>query len=167
MLSHGTLKFLLQDKYVRQLSEGVHELGCTVAGARLAGNYSRRECGLEFRAEARHRGLWLCELEKYHLGFSRRCGGYVSRQCDYLLRYGEVRYGQILLSVATVESSFEPPSTSLASTTVTTMANTREMYENMSISKDVDENIPELEQKKSSKDENYQRKFQILRVWIN
>ena len=66
-------------------SAGSLETGCNMEEVELAGNYSRFECGLTFLVEPRHRGLWVCELEKYHLGFERR--------------YGEVRSGQIRLSV--------------------------------------------------------------------
>lgn len=46
----------------------------------------RHECGVEFLATAKHAGVWICELERYHAGFSRR--------------YGEIRYGQVSVSVA-------------------------------------------------------------------
>ena len=37
------------------------------------GDYSKFECGLSFTVEPRHRGVWICELEKYHVGFDKRC----------------------------------------------------------------------------------------------
>ena len=40
--------------------------------SRLAGNYSRHECGLIFELNPQHRGVWICELEKYHTGFNKR-----------------------------------------------------------------------------------------------
>ena len=37
------------------------------------GDYDRFQCGLRVhRVEVRDRGLWLCEVEKYYAGFSRR-----------------------------------------------------------------------------------------------
>ena len=36
-----------------------------------AGDYEGFECGLEFTALPQHRGVWICELERYHPGFSR------------------------------------------------------------------------------------------------
>lgn len=52
------------------------ETGCSLAAdprAELAraGDYEVFECGLEFTALPQHRGVWICELERYHPGFSR------------------------------------------------------------------------------------------------
>ena len=57
-------------------SEGVRELGCSLgedprAELVRAGKYVAGECGLELTALPRHSGVWVCELERYHAGFSR------------------------------------------------------------------------------------------------
>ena len=57
-------------------SEGVKQMGCSLdrdSRAELvrAGDYEGFECGLEFTALPQHRGVWICELERYHPGFSR------------------------------------------------------------------------------------------------
>ena len=57
-------------------SEGVVETGCSLgadprAELARAGDYEVFECGLEFTALPQHRGVWICELERYHPGFSR------------------------------------------------------------------------------------------------
>ena len=51
--------------------------------AARAGDYGRHECGLEVVLAPHHRGVWVCEMERYHAGFSRR--------------YGEIRCGHWLL----------------------------------------------------------------------
>ena len=51
---------------------GVARTGCTLAGVERIGNYSEYECGISFTVKPHHRGVWLCELEKYHPGFARR-----------------------------------------------------------------------------------------------
>ena len=39
----------------------------------LIGNYDNNECGIRIQElEFTDRGLWLCEIEKYYTGFSRR-----------------------------------------------------------------------------------------------
>ena len=58
----------------------VTEGGCTMEVTR-AGDYQLHQCGLTFTAAPHHSGVWICELERYHTGFSRR--------------YGELRYGQV------------------------------------------------------------------------
>lgn len=50
--------------------------------AARAGEYGRHECGLEVVLAPHHRGVWVCEMERYHAGFSRR--------------YGEIRCGHWL-----------------------------------------------------------------------
>ena len=51
---------------------GVERIGCTLSEVQLVGNYSAFECGIKFTIRPEHRGVWLCELEKYHPGFTRR-----------------------------------------------------------------------------------------------
>ena len=70
------------------------------------GNYSQHECGLGFSVQPGHRGEWICELEKYHVGFNKRLMELkqnTQKMTQNLekqyFRYGEVRYGQITLSV--------------------------------------------------------------------
>ena len=53
-------------------AEGVVQTGCSVEGAKRVGNYSQHECGMKFTVGPQHRGVWLCEMEKYHAGFGRR-----------------------------------------------------------------------------------------------
>ena len=53
-------------------SAGVVQTGCSVEGAVLVGNYSYHECGIQVTVGPGHRGVWLCEIEKYHAGFGRR-----------------------------------------------------------------------------------------------
>ena len=74
--------------------------------ARFVGNYSQHECGLGFSVQAGHRGDWICELEKYHVGFNKRLmepkqrTQKLTRNLEkQYFRYGEVRYGQITVSV--------------------------------------------------------------------
>ena len=79
---------------------------CFVIFARFVGNYSQHECGLGFSVQPGHRGDWICELEKYHVGFNKRLmepkqrTQKLTRNLEkQYFRYGEVRYGQITLSV--------------------------------------------------------------------
>ena len=61
---------------------GVTRLGCSLAAGgpvERAGNYSRYQCGLTFTASPTHTGVWVCELERYHRGFSRRSAVHMSR----------------------------------------------------------------------------------------
>ena len=74
--------------------------------SRFVGNYSQHECGLSFTVLAGHRGDWICELEKYHVGFNKRLmepkqrTQKLTRNLEkQYFRYGEVRYGQITMSV--------------------------------------------------------------------
>ena len=53
-------------------TEGVVQTGCTMLGVDLVGNYSSQECGIQLTVGPQHRGVWLCEMEKYHAGFGRR-----------------------------------------------------------------------------------------------
>ena len=53
-------------------AEGVSRTGCSLDEVQRVGNYSAFECGLRFTVRPQHRGVWLCELEKYHFGFMRR-----------------------------------------------------------------------------------------------
>ena len=53
-------------------SAGKTRTGCNMDHVDFHGNYSEFECGLSFKVEPRHRGVWICELEKYHVGFDRR-----------------------------------------------------------------------------------------------
>ena len=75
---------------------------------RRAGDYSQHQCGLSFTAAAHHSGVWVCELERYHSGFSRR--------------YGELRYGQVTVSVSRDLEGWE--STTVRTTNMTTSTST-------------------------------------------
>lgn len=40
---------------------------------KLLGDYKRFQCGIQIaNLTVKDRGLWLCEIEKYYTGFSRR-----------------------------------------------------------------------------------------------
>lgn len=54
---------------------GVEQIGCDFpqGKVRFEGDYSKHECGLHIRdLNAKDRGIWMCEVEKYYTGFSRR-----------------------------------------------------------------------------------------------
>ena len=53
-------------------AEGVTRTKCSLPGVERVGNYSAFECGISFTVRPGDRGVWLCELEKYHHGFARR-----------------------------------------------------------------------------------------------
>ena len=53
-------------------SAGNTKTGCNMENVDFHGQYSEFECGLSFQVEPRHRGVWICELEKYHVGFDKR-----------------------------------------------------------------------------------------------
>ena len=38
------------------------------------GDYAQFQCGLRFTVKPEHKGMWICEMEKYHWGFARRYG---------------------------------------------------------------------------------------------
>ena len=46
--------------------------GCSMEKVQREGNYTKHQCGISFIVTPGHRGVWICELEKYHLGFTRR-----------------------------------------------------------------------------------------------
>ena len=61
-------------------SRGVEKTSCDFPAGKveLIGNYENNECGIRIKeVEFSDRGLWLCEIEKYYTGFSRRCVAYV------------------------------------------------------------------------------------------
>jgi len=85
-------------------AQGKVVTGCTMQGVELVGNFSEHECGIRIgKLRPRDRGVWLCEIEKYHAGFGRR--------------YGEVRYGQVTLGVVR-SPNYRPPTTTITSTTI-------------------------------------------------
>ena len=54
---------------------GVERTSCDFPEGKveLIGNYDNNECGIRINdLELTDRGLWLCEIEKYYIGFSRR-----------------------------------------------------------------------------------------------
>ncbi len=56
-------------------SSGVEETACNFPAGKveLLGDYDKFQCGLRISGlDARDRGNWLCEVEKYYTGFSRR-----------------------------------------------------------------------------------------------
>ena len=50
------------------------------------GDYDKFQCAITFLARSRHKGSWVCEIEKYHVGFGRR--------------YGEVRTREMMLTIS-------------------------------------------------------------------
>ena len=54
---------------------GVQQIGCDFPEGKLEfiGDYDNRECGLRIHnLTVKDRGPWMCEVEKYYTGFSRR-----------------------------------------------------------------------------------------------
>ena len=57
------------------LGSGVRQIGCDFPKGKVkfTGDYTKHQCGLEIRdLNAKDRGIWMCEVEKYYTGFSRR-----------------------------------------------------------------------------------------------
>ena len=115
-----------------------------------AGDYGQHQCGLTFTAGPHHSGVWVCELERYHSGFSRR--------------YGEVRYGQVTLTVSRdleqVESS-TVRTTNMTTTTSTTTSTTTPMVD-ITMATHAGVRMPINRTKED--EEIYQRNFLILKV---
>ena len=58
---------------------GVHQIGCDFPDGKVEfiGDYNKHQCGVRIHGlDARDRGTWMCEVEKYYVGFSRRYGEY-------------------------------------------------------------------------------------------
>ena len=58
---------------------GVHKIGCDFPQGKveLFGDYHQHQCGIRvYDLDSRDRGTWMCEVEKYYTGFSRRYGEY-------------------------------------------------------------------------------------------
>ena len=58
---------------------GVHKIGCDFPQGKveLFGDYHKHQCGIRvYDLDSRDRGTWMCEVEKYYTGFSRRYGEY-------------------------------------------------------------------------------------------
>lgn len=56
---------------------GVEKIGCDFPAGKveLIGDYDKHQCGLRIHnLDMKDRGIWMCEVEKYYLGFSRRYG---------------------------------------------------------------------------------------------
>lgn len=124
--------------------EGTVVTGCTMHGVEMVGNYSQHQCGIRIaKLRPKDRGVWLCEIEKYHAGFSRR--------------YGEVRYGQMSLGVVRSPHYSPPPPTT--TTTTTTQLNHVEVTTESQ--QQIDEEAARVEEEKI-----YQRNFLILRVVV-
>ncbi|XP_040581464.1 uncharacterized protein [Lepeophtheirus salmonis] len=105
------------------------------------GNYSNNECGLQLhQADISDRGIWLCEMEKYYLGFSRK--------------YGELKTFGIMLVVLGDEK--ESVSTS-PSTLKTTLPISPVTYFS---------NDTEAENENMDDEKEYQRNFFFLKVFI-
>ena len=136
--------------------------GCTMAVSR-AGDYSQHQCGLSFTAAAQHSGVWVCELERYHTGFSRR--------------YGELRYGQVTVTVSrglerlgsssTVRTTNMTTSTSTTSTSTTTTTTTRPTSTQgpqVDLTMPTHAGIRMPINRTEEDEETYQRNFLILKV---
>ena len=131
---------------------GVEAGGCTMS-VRRAGDYSQHQCGLSFTAAAHHSGVWVCELERYHSGFSRR--------------YGELRYGQVTVSVSRDLEGWESTTvrttnmtTSTSTSTTSTTSTTPEVDITMATHAGIRMPINRTEED----EEIYQRNFLILKV---
>jgi len=135
----------------------VTQVGCTLdtdgVEVRSAGDYNQFQCGIQVTAQPKHRGVWICELERYHAGFSRR--------------YGEVRYGQVSVSVTkntnldyTTLTSTNKTTTTEISTTTTTTTTTENGYFNYPIKR------PFAIHRTKEEEEIYQRNFLILKVIV-
>jgi len=58
---------------------GIRQIGCDFPKGKVkfTGDYTKHQCGLLIRdLNAKDRGIWMCEVEKYYTGFSRRYGEY-------------------------------------------------------------------------------------------
>ena len=58
-------------------SGGVDEIGCDFEPGKVEriGDYDKHQCGVRIHdLERSDRGIWMCEVEKYYAGFSRRYG---------------------------------------------------------------------------------------------
>lgn len=56
-------------------SNGVMQTSCDFPDGKIEffGDYETHQCGIRIHTlEKRDRGLWMCEMEKYYSGFSRR-----------------------------------------------------------------------------------------------
>ncbi|XP_023336770.1 uncharacterized protein LOC111707838 isoform X2 [Eurytemora carolleeae] len=120
-------------------SEGVKLTGCNMVDVDLIGEYNLHQCGVRVMVDAEHEGEWLCEIEKYHPGFSRR--------------YGEVLYGHITLSV--IEDLIYTETTPTLSTTLEPATNTTS---HTTTSPAMDKAQRELEE--------YERQFFILKIVV-
>jgi hypothetical protein len=64
---------------------GVEQIGCDFPKGKVdfIGDYGKHECGLRVHhLDAKDRGIWQCEVEKYYMGFSRR-SVYPDRKTDF------------------------------------------------------------------------------------
>jgi len=119
-------------------SVGVENTGCNMVDVEFIGDYNLHQCGLRLIAETTHEGEWLCEIEKYHPGFTRR--------------YGEVLYGKMTLSV------IENPLHTQATTTTTTLAPTTNITEATTTSP--------AEDRAERERVEYEHQFLILRIVV-
>ena len=128
--------------------------GCTITVSR-AGDYSQHQCGLSFRAAAHHSGVWVCELERYHRGFSRR--------------YGELRYGQVTVSVSRDLENLESSTvrtTNMTSSTTTTTTLTTTQGPQLDWTMATHAGIRMPINRTEEDEETYQRNFLILKVVV-
>ena len=59
---------------------GIRQIGCDFPKGKVkfTGDYTKHQCGLLIRdLNAKDRGIWMCEVEKYYTGFSRRYVNYL------------------------------------------------------------------------------------------
>ena len=68
------------------LGSGVRQIGCDFPKGKVkfTGDYTKHQCGLEIRdLNAKDRGIWMCEVEKYYTGFSRRYAKVIIESFSY------------------------------------------------------------------------------------
>ena len=115
----------------------------------------RFECGLEFQASSGHSGVWICELERYHPGFSRR--------------YGEIRYGQVSVSVTsdnvTVSAPVTTPTTNLTTATTTTPSTTTTTTTEY-VLEEWEEKRNLAIRRTAEEEEEYQQNFFVLKIVV-
>ena len=132
------------------------EGGCSLEVSR-AGDYSLHQCGLSFTAQPHHTGVWVYELERYHTGFHRR--------------YGELRYGEVTVTVSRETRDMETSTLSTTNTTTSsssitttsTMSNTASEVE-IDVATHAGIRMPVNRTKED--EEVYQRNFLILKVRV-
>ena len=70
----------IDPKLVLVSGSGIRQIGCDFPKGKVkfTGDYTKHQCGLLIRdLNAKDRGIWMCEVEKYYTGFSRRYVNYL------------------------------------------------------------------------------------------